>query len=165
MFFIPFCIRMLKNKAQIAWESISFQGSWAGPGFLPKRTSGFVLAMCMHAHNSLRPPPPIKILDPPLRTDNIMCNKTTKGYLVYKFYINRPTFHEHRCTFFYHKGTQNSLYTFHIHVSLQNMYMYTLCKPKHALLQMGFWSIGLNGIFCKLISVVRSIGKIAFYVH
>ena len=66
-----FVSECLKNKAQIARESVknpeSFQGPLAGPGPWQKGTSGLELVMCLRAHNLLRPRPPMKILDPPLK--------------------------------------------------------------------------------------------------
>ena len=57
-----FFIRMRKNKAQIAWESIKttleFQGPLCGPWTPAKSEFGSALIMCLQAHNLLCPPPP-----------------------------------------------------------------------------------------------------------
>ena len=74
MLFNPiFFIRMLKNKAQIARESIKITPELPGPLRRPwtpaESEFGSALVMCVLAHNLLRPPPPppeMKILDPPL---------------------------------------------------------------------------------------------------
>ena len=72
VFYNPFCIRMLKNGAQIALESIKKKprASRALKRALdPCRqgTSDFALVICVRACNLLRPPPPqMKILNPPL---------------------------------------------------------------------------------------------------
>ena len=52
-FIIPFCIRMLRNKAQIARESIKNPEGFQGPGRRGLRAR-------VRAHNLLRPPPPSK---------------------------------------------------------------------------------------------------------
>ena len=57
---------MLKNKAQIARESIKTilylelpcRALNRGPGPLPKVSFGSALVMCVRAHNLLRAPPP-----------------------------------------------------------------------------------------------------------
>ena len=62
--FISFCIKMLKNKAQIAARERQkprelpghLSGHWT-PAAPYWGTSGFSLVMCMRAHNLLRPPP------------------------------------------------------------------------------------------------------------
>ena len=61
MFFkIKFVIRMLKNKAQIARESIKttleLPGPLSGPWTPAKSEFGSALVMCERAHNLLRPP-------------------------------------------------------------------------------------------------------------
>ena len=65
-FLSKFCIRMLKNKAQIARKSIKTSLHLPGPATPAESEFGFALVMCVQAHNLLRPPPPIKILDPPV---------------------------------------------------------------------------------------------------
>ena len=50
-FCIPFCIRMLKNKAQLAWDSNLSKLD-------PSRIRDFMLVMCVGAYNLLHPPPP-----------------------------------------------------------------------------------------------------------
>ena len=59
---IPFCIRMLQNRAQIARESmkklLELPGPLSGPWTPAERDSGFALVMCVRAHNLLLPPPP-----------------------------------------------------------------------------------------------------------
>ena len=60
-FKIPFCMRMLKNKAQIARESIKttleLPGPLSGPWTPAESEFGSALIMCVRAH-LLRPPPP-----------------------------------------------------------------------------------------------------------
>ena len=48
-FYNPFCIRMLKNRAQIALESIKKKKPRASRARLPKGTSDFALVMCVSA--------------------------------------------------------------------------------------------------------------------
>ena len=62
---------MLKNKAQIARESIKitpeFPGPLSGPWTPAESEFGPALVMCVLAQNLSPPPPPqMKILDPPL---------------------------------------------------------------------------------------------------
>ena len=62
---------MLKNKAQIARESIKttleLPGPLSGPWTPAESEFGSALVMCVLAHNLLSPPPPqMKILDLPL---------------------------------------------------------------------------------------------------
>ena len=73
MFLSNFFIRMLKNKAQIARETIKttleLPGPLSGPWTPAESELGFALVMCMRAHNILHPPPKkkkkkMKILDP-----------------------------------------------------------------------------------------------------
>ena len=68
--FIQLFIRMLKNKAQIAQESIKttleLPGPLSGPWTPAESEFGSALIMCVWAHNLLCPPPQMKILDPPL---------------------------------------------------------------------------------------------------
>ena len=60
VFFIQFCIRMLKNKAQIARESIKttleLPGPLNGPWTPAESEFGSALVMCVQADNLLRPP-------------------------------------------------------------------------------------------------------------
>ena len=62
VFKIQFFIRMLKNKAQIALESIKttpeLPGPLSGPWTPAESEFGYALVMCMRAHNLLHPPPP-----------------------------------------------------------------------------------------------------------
>ena len=58
---IQFLIKMLKNKAQIARESIKrtpeLPGPLSGPWTPAKSEFGSALVICVLAHNLLRPPP------------------------------------------------------------------------------------------------------------
>ena len=60
--FFQFFIKMLKNKAQIARESIKISlelpGSLSGPWTPAESEFGSALVMCVLAHNLLRPSPP-----------------------------------------------------------------------------------------------------------
>ena len=74
VFFIQFCIRMLQNNPQIAWESIwNLRAPVAfnfGPYMDPSRINGtpcFALVMCAAVAAHLWRPLYLKILDPPLR--------------------------------------------------------------------------------------------------
>ena len=61
----------LESKTQIARESIKttleLQGPLSGPWTPAESEFGSALVMCVPAHNLLRPPPSMKILDPPLK--------------------------------------------------------------------------------------------------
>ena len=65
LFSNPFCCccRMLKNKAQIARESIKttteLPGTLSGPWTPVESEFGSALVICVRAHNHLRPPPPL----------------------------------------------------------------------------------------------------------
>ena len=51
---------MLKNKVQIAWESIKTTPELPGPWTPDRSEFGSALVMCVRAHTLLRPPPPPK---------------------------------------------------------------------------------------------------------
>ena len=57
-FWYPIFIRMLKNKAQIAWESIKTTLELPGPWPPAESEFGSALVMCVLAHNPPTPPPP-----------------------------------------------------------------------------------------------------------
>ena len=63
---------MLKNKVQIARESIKttleLPGPFSEPWTPAESEFGPAIVMCARAHKLLRPPP-LKILDPPLAAD------------------------------------------------------------------------------------------------
>ena len=92
-FSIPFCIRMLQNRAQIAWESTQKKKTsraLGGPWTPAEWDSGFAIVMCVRAHNLLPPPPPMKILDQPLLSVIYFISNLTFSYVVTHSIYNLP---------------------------------------------------------------------------